>query len=400
VDRTLPPLPLKPLSPGMENLRSRTMQAASRLRELNFTAEVGMSQLSGWEYGARTSAMAEMFGGDDLRALSKLAASGGVLPDGTDLATLAASFTAASAGATYSPYDKQILLVDKSRSESLLTHEFVHALQDQHFDLMKLLTMRPFSFDRAEALFAVIEGDAMNVQRRAEEGDAYGRKKLEDIMRQENDRFGEYRQQMSALFPPLVTEAFIFRYRDGARFVETIRRSRGEKGVDQLFANPPVSSAQILHPERYMANELPHNISLDEEGFAANGWRLLTSTPLGEIGVRGLLMAQLPEKDATRAAASWAGDRAFLFENEAGSSLFVWKTIWNNPLDAESFSRTYNELQRHRAGSQPTGRQDDPSQTAWREGDRTTIVRRDGNTVVVLRGLEDDMSAALDLARR
>src|SRR5919202_6232355 len=107
------------------------MRAASDLRELPFkSGGVGMAELSGWEYGTRTREMAETLGGDELRALSRLAAAGGVLPEGTDLATLASSFAAVSAGATYSPLDKQILLVGKPKSDSLLTHEMVHALQD------------------------------------------------------------------------------------------------------------------------------------------------------------------------------------------------------------------------------------------------------------------------------
>ncbi|HKQ51401.1 MAG TPA: hypothetical protein VJT74_03475, partial [Pyrinomonadaceae bacterium] len=176
--RTLPPLPPRPLSPKLKELRARAVRAASELRELPFREEVGMAELSGWEYGTRASEMAHVLGGEELRALGHLAAAGGVLPEGTDLASLAASFTAVSAGAVYSPLDKQVLIVDKFRDDSLLTHEFTHALQDQHFDLMKLLVSRPYNFDRAEAVFAVIEGDAMNVQRRMEQGESYGRRPL------------------------------------------------------------------------------------------------------------------------------------------------------------------------------------------------------------------------------
>src|SRR5919107_2170244 len=98
---------------------------------------------------------------------------------------------------------------------------------------MKLLIVRPYNFDRTETLFAVIEGDAMNVQRRFEQGDAYGRRPLEEIIKQERERFGDYRKEVGAFFPPLLTETFIFRYREGARFVEAVRRPRGERGVDE-----------------------------------------------------------------------------------------------------------------------------------------------------------------------
>jgi hypothetical protein len=398
VVRTLPPLPERPLSPKLEQLRSRAMREAADLRELQFTGDVGMAELSGWEYGTRASEMTEVLGGDELRSLSRLASAGGVLPEGTDLASLAASFTALSAGATYSPLDKQVLIVDKFKDDSLLTHEFTHALQDQHFDLMKMLVVRPYNFDRTEAVFALIEGDAMNVQRRLEQGDAYGKLKLEDITKQEQDRFSGYRQEVGDLFPPLLTETFIFRYRDGARFVEAIRRARGEQGVNELFGRPPVSSEQILHMEKYQQNELPRDVQINEDGFAAAGWKNVASTPLGEIGVRGLLMAGVPEKDAVRAAAGWGGDRAYLFEKQGSAPLFVWKTLWDKPADSEEFFNAYNALRSRKSAPVSANKSGDDAQTIWRENGRITIVRRTGDGVTIIRGAEADANAALQLA--
>lgn len=402
VARTLPPLPVRPLTQKLQEMRARAMREAADLRGLQFTSDVGMAELSGWEYGTRASEMAQVLGGDDLRALSKLAAAGGMLPEGTDLASLAASFTALSAGATYSPLDKQVLIVDKFNDDSLLTHEFTHALQDQHFDLMKLLLARPYNFDRTEAAFAVVEGDAMNVQRRMEQGDSYARRSLEEITRQEAARFSDYRKEVGDLFPPLLTETFIFRYRDGARLVEAVRRARGESGVDELFEAPPASSEQVLHPEKYQQNELPREVSLDENSFALAGWKSVTSTPLGEIGVRGLLMAGISEKDATRAASGWGGDRAFLFEKAGSTPLFVWKTVWDKPVDAVEFYDAYNALERHRNSVQvsASATSSDAVQTIWRDNGRLTIVRRAADSVIVVRGAEADVNGALELAQR
>jgi hypothetical protein len=402
VARTLPPLPARPLSEKLKALRAGAMRQASELRELSWQSEVGMAELSGWEYGSRTSEMAQSLGGEELRGLSRLAIAGGVLPEGTDLLSLAASFTAVSAGATYSPLDKQILLVDQHSGSSLLTHEFVHALQDQHFDLLKLLVVRPYNYDRTEAVFALIEGDAMNVQRRAEEGDAYARRTLEDISRQENDRFRDYRSEFGALFPPLLTETFIFRYRDGARFVETIRRKQGERGVDELFRHPPASSEQILHPEKYLQSEAPRDVQLNESAFAQQNWRVVTSTALGEIGVRGLLMAGITEPDASRAAAGWGGDRAYLFERDGGAPLFVWKSVWDKSTDAEEFFKAYNAAEQRRKGAQLTGESTSGNETqkTWREGGQSTLVYLTGDTVIVIRGAEADVNTSLGAARR
>lgn len=397
---SLPPLPARPLPPQWQRVRERVMRAAATTRELSWLSAPGMIELSGWEYGTRTKEMADALGGEELRPLSRLGVAGGMLPAGTDLAMLAASFAAASAGATYSPLDRQILLLADSHgpeaaNDSLLAHEFVHALQDQHFDLLKLLLVRPYNFDREEAAFAVVEGDAMNVQRRLEAGDAWTRRSLDDVARAEDARFAGYRKEIGALFPPLLTETFIFRYRDGVRFVEAVRRKGGAAAVDELFRQPPASSEQVLHPEKYFAHEEPRAVTVDEQRFAAHGWHAVTATPLGEIGVRGLLLGALPAQAAARTAAGWGGDRAYLFDSADGATLFVWPTAWDKTEDAEEFFRGYNAL------CQRTGQlsaSPDPKQMIWHEGDRVTLVRRDGDNVIIMRGTAADVQAAAPLA--
>ena len=399
----LSPLPARPLTPRLAALRERLMRTTAAARELAWDAEPGMTELTNWEYGARTKELADVLAGDELRALSRLAGAGGVLPEGIDLATLAAGFTAASASATYSPFDKRVLLIAPGRKkgapaqspdESLLTHEFVHALQDQHFDLLRLLVVRPYNFDRTEALFALVEGDATNVQRRLEHGEAWARRPLEELARAEDARFGEYRRGIGAFFPPLLTETFIFRYRDGLRFVEAVRRRGGARAVDELFKHPPASSEQVLHPEKYFAGELPREVRLNEDAFTAAGWDLTTATPLGEIGVRGLLMRGHTAQDAARAAAGWGGDRACLFERRGQAPLFVWRTAWDRPEDAADFFRAYGRLH-ERTGARLLEGGADARQAVWDDGARVTIVRLNGDHVLILRGAAGEVQEAV-----
>ena len=358
-----------------------------------------MSELSGWEYGTRASEMAHVLGGDDLRILGRLAAAGGVLPEGTDLASLAASFTAISAGATYSPLDKQVLLVAErggQRDAGLLTHEFVHALQDQHFDLLRMMLARPLSFDREEAAFALIEGDAVSVERRATRGEAWVKRPLEEVAREEDERYASYRKGIGALFPPLLTETFIFRYRDGLHFVETLRRARPAVSLDDLFRRPPQSSEQVLHPEKYLSGESPREVEVDLEEFADEGWRPTATTPLGEVGVRGLLMAGVTSDEARRAAAGWGGDRSFVFEREGRAPLFVWRTAWDTPRDAQEFFRAYNQVLQRRATPGSAGQSE--AERGWLEGASLTLVRLEGDAVTIVRGAESDAAEALKLA--
>ncbi|MGA9997247.1 MAG: hypothetical protein WBP93_17645, partial [Pyrinomonadaceae bacterium] len=105
-----------------------------------------------------------------------------------------------------------------------------------------------------------------------------------------------------------------------------------------------------------------------------------------------LLMARVGEQAAVRAAAGWGGDRAYLFERKGSAPLFVWKLAWDRPLDAEEFFRAYT--------SQKAGQSGDVAQASWSEGGRTTLVRREGDAVIVIRGAESDVQTALEMARR
>ena len=406
--RLLSPLPERELSPALAGARERVMRRAAEARGLEWRVEPALTELTGWEYGTRAREMTAALGGEELRSLSRLAVAGGLLPDGTDLATLAAGFTASASSAIYSPLDRRVLLLaeggkrKKPVDESLLAHELTHALQDQHFELLRLLDARPYDFDRAEAAFAVVEGDAMNVQRRIERGEAWPRLTTEDVARLEGGRFRAAGHELGALFPPLLTETFLFRYRDGARLVETVRRKSGARGVDELFRRPPASSEQVLHPEKYFAGEGPREVRADEARFAVAGWGASASTPLGEIGARGLLLKALSRREAERAAAGWGGDRAYLFERADRSALFLWQTAWDSAEDAREFSRAYNALQRARGAagdaSAATPATPDDSPRTWREGELLTLVHVEGDRVTVLRGREPDVRAALGLA--
>jgi hypothetical protein len=395
----LTPLPDRPLSRRLELLRARAAEQASRGRGLGWLAPVGLTELTGWEYGTRTRELSDALVTEDLKALSRLAVAGGLLPEGTDLATLATSFTAATASATYSPLDKRVLVVsngpkaDDARTAALLTHEYVHALQDQHFDLLKLVMARPFDFDRTEALFALIEGDAVSVERRAQGGEAFARLSPEEIARREDERFAPYRRGIGALFPTLLTETFVFRYRDGLRFVEALRRAKPSVGADQIFRRPPRSSEQVLHPEKYLTDEAPRGVSLGAGGPAGDGWRLTAETPLGEVGVRGLLLSGLGAEESRRAASGWGGDRAFLFERAGARALFVWKTVWDTPAEAREFFRAYNAL-RLKAGEvdEAAG---SAERRVWRDGETVTLVVLEGDGVRISRGARADVESVL-----
>jgi hypothetical protein len=176
----------------------------------------------------------------------------------------------------------------------VLVHELTHALDDQHFDLEP-----QFADDEAALAFeALVEGNAVVVESRylaslpADEREA--------ARSEENATFGG----AGAGVPDIVVELGSFPYRDGPRLVDALLQAGGQARVDEAFRAPPTSSAEVLHPERF----------LDRPGRAGVGpvradGRVVDQGVLGELILRLVLAESMSPERASRAAAGWAGDR-------------------------------------------------------------------------------------------
>ena len=136
----------------------------------------------------------------------------------------------------YEPSTKRLVVVEgetEAMGRGVLVHELFHALQDQHFDLARLHAAARDE-DAARAVTALIEGEAMLA--------------VSELL--------DYDFEQHAQLPPagpLDPERFekIFHYGAGLRFVRALRDAGGWELVDAAFRDPPLRTAEILHPERY-----------------------------------------------------------------------------------------------------------------------------------------------------
>ncbi|HET7721105.1 MAG TPA: hypothetical protein VFK43_14150 [Acidimicrobiales bacterium] len=175
----------------------------------------------------------------------------------------------------------------------VLVHELTHALDDQYFDLDPALV----DDEAAMAFEALVEGDAVVVEGRylASLPEAERRAAAAE----EDATFGDAGRRI----PGIVAELGAFPYRDGPRLVAALLAAGGPGRLDAAFRSPPVSSAEVLHPERF----------LDGPGRAtvppvrAEG-RVIDHGVLGEVILRLVLAGSLPRDRAAVAAAGWAGD--------------------------------------------------------------------------------------------
>ena len=222
-------------------------------------------------------------------------------------------------------------------AEMVYAHEYVHALQYGTYDIGELEEVVKDNADADRALTSLIEGDASLLQQR------YFRRHLVH-------RLDEIQRTLDSLpegpdVPAAVTDSLIFPYVAGPRFVAALHRSGGWEAVDRAFGNPPQSTEQILHPDKYFTEEAPLEVSLPEvEAALGDGWESKQDDVVGEFGVILLLQTALEEAAVQQAAEGWGGDRYAYYAGPDGAEVIVMLAAWDSEDDAEEFFEGYTEL--------------------------------------------------------
>lgn len=200
-------------------------------------------------------------------------------------------------------------------------HEFNHALQDQHFDLNKLSPKHPDSNDRSLAVRGLIEGDAILLQTLW----AQANLSQDDLMQLARSSAGSDNGLASA--PLIVRTELLFPYIDGFNFVRQAYRQAGNSyaALDELFRNPPESTAQLLHPDKYRDHVHPLDVQLpDVAAQLGDGWRRVGGGILGELDTRIVLEQWGTDHlEAVRVASGWSGDHWQVVDKDGRSAIVV-----------------------------------------------------------------------------
>ncbi len=258
-------------------------------------------------------------------------------------------------------------------------HEFVHALQDQYYDLNALNNDSLDSEARA-AVRALAEGEAELVQYLyLFESDYFTDVEMEAILNDPEQTDSDFLSE----FPPVLINDLAFPYTDGVEFVIDLYREDGFAAIDAAWANPPRSTEQILHPDRYRAGDTPQVVTLPPlDDTLGAGWMLLDDDILGEFYLRQYLAQQLPKAAVNRAATGWGGDRYAVYWNEATDELVMaLRLVWDTPEDALEFAAAYPDypaaLFQTVAESQPDG------SACWTGDDAICFQQRAGESLIV-----------------
>ncbi|MGB3330559.1 MAG: hypothetical protein WBA46_16485, partial [Thermomicrobiales bacterium] len=220
----------------------------------------------------------------DLRVLVAF----GLVPPDTDLGALYNELYGDGVLGYYDPNTGRMVVVtdtgagttEVSASEELtFAHETVHALQDQHFDLVTLQNRaNAGNADISLALIALPEGDATYFESLYATADR-------EFLRRLLDEYNSMEMpDILTSAPAIFIDTLYFPYDQGSTFVAAIYDEGGWQAVNELYANPPISTEQVLHPDKYRDGELPVAVAVSDPTAALGpGWTILDHDTFGEF---------------------------------------------------------------------------------------------------------------------
>jgi hypothetical protein len=258
----------------------------------------------------------------------------GLIPDSMNLRSFLLELLTEQIVGYYDPATKLLYVVEGAPDDLAgitITHELIHALQDQYVNLDSIQKLKGNS-DRQASAQAVLEGQATFEQMAIMLGGSNLAARLEGGWDRVREAIRESQAGMPifSAAPMTIQESLLFPYLSGAEFIRRFKAHRA--GVSPLDSMP-VSTEQILSEAAFFGGrDAPAEIALPGRGPTTEHEEVM-----GEFGTRLFLYEHLDDNTAAVGAArGWDGDRYRVVRTPRGNAL-VWVTVWDSPLDAAQF---------------------------------------------------------------
>ena len=349
------PAPAVPASPAMANTPEFIATADEVLNE--------MSQITGWNLKTplkkslrsraeiRAYVLSQMDDEKDAKeryASAKSAEAFGLIPKDFDLDAFLVDLLTEQIAGLYDPKAHEFYIADWIPAEEqrmVMSHELTHALEDQHFQIEPWVKAARPNDDAEMARESVLEGSATAAMLEYELKDKG--LNLKDLPDFDPSVFvgdlADTPQLKKA--PPFIKDSLMFPYFSGLTFSMAVLKSSGWAGFTGVFARPPASTQQILHPDLYFANKVPAPVKLELPASVPGAdWVLLEEDLLGELGWKEVLKQFLDKSRAESTAAAWDGDAYATFEEKKSKRLMLFTRIRLADTDGTAhFFNQYSE---------------------------------------------------------
>jgi hypothetical protein len=272
----------------------------------------------------------------------------GLIPKGFDLDNFMVDLLTEQIAGLYDPKAREFYIADwipLDDQRMVMAHELTHALQDQHFQIEKWVKAARPNDDAELARESLLEGSAMAAMIDfLLRGTGHS---VEDLPAIDPSIFAADMSKSPKLqeAPQFLKDAMIFPYFGGLTFSAAILKPAGWNGLSSVFAKPPLSTQQILHPALYKSGKAPTPITIPAlEKLLGSDFLKIDENVMGEFGWKEILKQFLGEERAKPPAAAWTGDLYVLYEQKQTKRLIlVARLLLDSEEHAGRFFGDYSE---------------------------------------------------------
>lgn len=321
----------------------------------------------------------------------------GFVPQDFDLKKSEVDLLTEQSAAFYDYHKKHLYIADwapKDMRAEALVHELAHALADQNFHLERFIKKSGDDDDGSMAREAVMEGQAtwlMSEEMERRQGQTLtGSPAAVEEMSRAMDSGGKDYPVFDAT-PLYIRRTLVFPYTKGMLFQNALVEKLGKQAFREVFRNAPVSTQQILHPEKYFTHVAPAKPELPR--FSERGYKRLAWGTMGELDHALLLEQYVDKKSAEEIAPHWRGGVYTLAENKKEKRVVLEYAVeWDSAEWAGKYFEAYQEVLRKKWRKIEVKTQN-ASTFSGLGDDGYFVVRLGGPVVKSLEGLRD---AAVD----
>ncbi len=285
---------------------------------------------------------------DEIRADELSLKMFGLVPPEFDLKRSTIDLLTEQAAAFYDYDEKKLFLLADSSVEgetTTLAHELSHALADQYFNLENFMEETPSDDDENLAHTAVVEGQASWLMiayelKRAGQAPVPTPDMLKSVADSGESSMTEYPVLKGS--PLYIQQSLLFPYSQGTMFFNAVYRKLGKAAFAEVFLHPPVSSTQIIHPEKYFAHEKPAEPALPK--LAQEG-KEVTDGSMGEFDHQMLLQQYLGAAQANDLAPHLRGGQfRIVTRGRDGKPVLLYAAEWDSPESAAAYFAGYQKV--------------------------------------------------------
>ena len=196
--------------------------------------------------------------------------------------------------------------------------------------------------------------------------------------------------------PVFLRELHLFATTSGFEFAQSLHSAGDFKQLTAAYSRPPASTAEVIDPEIYLAENAPPITPIDWSDVAVADAKPYWDDTLGRFAASVLLRAYNPQEIAFDATKNWRADRFIAFSAEGKQrDHAVWQTLWAGGADAQLFFKALRNslLQRY---DQPADGADAGGALNLAAQDRfiSMIMNHQGTGVLLIDAASEDFAKA------